>query len=146
MKGKILFCSYDESFKKDLSEYEIKLQIVRFTNKGIRNNFKHVPDLAPSLKLFEKTMYKWKKFIFTKSEKEFMRSGKTQTWFDLYEKEFYFEKENDKKFQIAYNRLKYYLDKGINIIAMCYCEDFNKCHRKLLAYKLEKEGYTVILE
>lgn len=145
-KGTILFTSYNNVEELDISDYSIKLQIVRFTKKGIKHGFKHIPDLAPSEKLFQKAMYSWQKLKYTKDELEYMRHGKTGTWFDLYERDFYEEKKKDKKFKVAYDRLKYYLDRGVNIIAICYCEDFHKCHRFLIAKMLKDEGYTVILE
>lgn len=145
MKGKILFTSYDSIPNLDLTDYEIKLQIVRFTSKGIREGFAHIPHLSPSENLFKKTMYKWKKLKFTQEEKDKMFNGKTGTWFDLYEEEFIKETKSRADFKIGYERLKYYLDNGTNIVAICYCEDKNKCHRSIIAKMLIDEGYNVIL-
>lgn len=146
MKGEIVFTSFDDVENLDLDNYDIKLQIVRYTSKGLRKGFVHVPHLSPSEKLFKKTMYSWKKLKFTKEEKEQMANGKTGTWFDLYEDEFIKETKMRRDFNIGYNRLKYYLDNGKNIIAVCYCDDKNKCHRSILAKMLIDEGYKVTLK
>lgn len=146
LKGTILFTSYDSIDNLDLSDYEIKLQIVRFTSKGIKEGFTHVPHLSPSENLFRKTMYGWKKLKFTQKEKEKMINGKTGTWFDLYEEEFIRETKSRVDFKIGYDRLKYYLDNGKNIVAICYCDDKNKCHRSIIAQMLKNEGYNVILK
>lgn len=146
LKGTIMFTSYDNIDNLDISKYDIKLQIVRFSKKGLKAGFKHIPSLAPSNKLFQRAMYRWQKLKYTKKELEYMKTGKTRTWFDLYERDFYQEKKADREFKIAYDRLKYYLDNGINIIAICYCTDFRKCHRSLIAMMLKNEGYCVILE
>ena len=145
MKGEILFTSFDGVENLALDNYDIKLQIVRYTSKGLRKGFIHVPHLSPSEELFKKTMYSWKKLKFTKEERELMANGKTGTWFDLYEDEFTKETKMRRDFNIGYNRLKYYLDNGKNIVAICYCGDKNKCHRSILAKMLMDEGYKVTL-
>lgn len=146
MKGHILFTSYEEIDNEDLSNYEIKLQIIRSINKGLKKDFQHKPALSPSLALLNKTMYKWKKLIFNNEERQLLRIGKTKTWFDLYEIAFLKEKRVDTEFINALNQVKKDLDLGKNIVAICYCEDFDKCHRKLIAKMLSNEGYTVILK
>lgn len=146
MRGKILFTSFDDVENIDLDDYEIKVQIVRHINKGLRRDFIHVPHLSPSEPLFNKAMYKWKKLKFTSVEKEEMANGKTGTWFDLYEKDFIYEANNRRDFQAGYKRLKYYLDNGKNIVAICYCDDKNRCHRSIIAKMLIDEGYDVVLK
>ena len=146
MKGTILFTSFTSVDDLDLSNYQVKLQIVRYTSKGLKTDFVHVPHLSPSESLFKKTMYSWKKLKFTKEEREKMRSGKTGTWFDLYEEEFINETNKRQDFKLAYKRIKEHLDKGNNIIAICYCKDKNKCHRSILANMLIAEGYNVVLK
>lgn len=158
MSGKILFTSYDDALDMNLDEFEIKLQIVRFTGKGLLRGFVQVPQLSPSERLFKQTMYKWKKLNFTKEEINFLRKGKTGTWFDLYEIAFlkemgfyndfndldYIKKTNKRNDLVkAYERIKEHLDNGKNIIAICYCENFNRCHRYIIGNELIKEGYKV---
>lgn len=145
-KGTILFTSYNSVDDLDLSDYSVKLQIVRYTTKGIRAGFTHVPHLSPSEELFKKTMYGWKKLKFSQLEREKMYNGKTGTWYDLYEEDFIKETKTRVDFKIGYNRLKYYLDNGQNIVAICYCEDKNRCHRSIIAKMLIDEGYNVILK
>lgn len=143
-KGKILFTSFYELDDMDLSEYEKKLHITLYINKGKRIDFTHVPGLAPSESLFRKAIYGWQKLKFTKEEKEKLYGNKTGTWFDLYE-EIFIKETNRRQFKIAYNRLKELLDIGVNIIAVCYCKNHRYCHRSILAEMLKKEGYNVIL-
>ena len=146
MKGKILFTSKNDADCINLDEYDIKLQIVRYINKGLKKDFIHVEQLSPSEELFSRTMYKWKKLIFTQKEKDYMfNKGLTHSWWDLYEYKFNKEIDEEVAFIKAYNRLKEHLDNGKSIIAICYCEDFRRCHRRLIAERLIKEGYEVIL-
>ena len=51
--------------------------------------------------------------------------------------------ENDKIFKKNYIRLKELLLQGKNIVAVCYCENYKKCHRYLIAQKLINEGFIV---
>lgn len=143
-KGKILFTSFYDLDETDISEYEKKLHITLYTNKGKKVDFIHVPGLAPSESLFKNAMYRWQKLRFSKEEKEKLYNGKTGTWFDLYE-EVFIKETNRKNFKIAYNRLKELLDQGVNIVAVCYCRDYRFCHRSILAKMLKDEGYEVIL-
>lgn len=144
-KGTILFTSYNNVDDIDLTDYTIRLQIVRFTSKGIRKGFKHIPHLSPSESLFKKTMYSWKKLKFSELELKKMSNGRTGTWFDLYQDVFIEEAKIRTDFKIGYKRLKYYLNNGRNIVAICYCDDKNKCHRSIIAKMLKDEGYDVIL-
>ena len=144
IKGKILFTSFEDARKtiKDNEEFDIKLHITRHKNKGMLKDFIHVPQLAPSTELFNKTMYKWKKLKFTAKEKETMKNGKTGTWLDLYVPEFNNEMNTREDFIKCYNRIKELLNDNKNIIAICYCEDKNRCHRKIISDRLSLEGFN----
>lgn len=142
-KGNILFASFDDVEEIDLTEYQVKLQIVRFRTKGLRAGFTHVPELAPSEQLFKKAMYKWKKLIFTKREKEIMSNGETGTWFDIYKIEFLNEMKERNDLKRCYKRLKEVLDSGQNIICICYCDNAKRCHRYIIAEELKKDGYNI---
>lgn len=143
--GEILFTSFESLETMDISKYDIKLQITLYTNKGLYSDFIQVPQLAPSKELFAKTMYRWKKVRFTKDEWKYMSEGTTGTWFDLYTRDFLYETSKRCDFKKAYNRLKEHLNNGKNIIAICYCSDYNYCHRSIIANMLIKDGYKVIL-
>ena len=136
MQGKILFCSIDEALEINLDEFEIKLQITRYTNKAHLSSFIHLPHLSPSKALLNKTNHSWKKCKFTEEEKEKMKNGKTHTWWDLYENEFLKEIEMRNDFKRAYERLKERMEEGKNIICVCYCSDMNRCHRKIIGEML----------
>lgn len=142
MQGSIDFVSFDDLDNLDLNKYDIKLHITLHTNKGIREGFIHCPQLAPSKALFNQTMYKWKKFKFGKNELKFLESGKTRTWFDLYEIAFNHEIENRVDMIKAINKLEYHLKSGKRILACCYCIDKFKCHRILLHSNLLSKGYN----
>lgn len=146
MKGTILFCSTEDVFYEDLNNFPIKLQITHYTGKGLLTNFIHAPGLAPSKELLDETNNKWKKLIFTESQKEKMSKGKTGTWWDLYTELFQLEMTMRYDFILNYLRLKEHLDNGNNIICCCYCKEPDKCHRSLIAIALKKEGYNVILK
>lgn len=146
MKGKILFCSTEDVFNYNLDEYPIKIQITRYTKKGLLTGFIHAPGLSPSEDLLNKTNNKWKKLIFTDFEKEKMKKGATGTWWDLYKEIFSLEMNMRYDFILNYLRLKEHLDNGNNIIACCYCKEPNKCHRSLIANALKQDGYDVILK
>lgn len=145
MKGKILFCSTLDVFEQNLDEYQVKLQITRYTKKGILSGFIHAPGLSPNQDLLNTTNNKWKKLIFTDVEKQKMAKGKAGTWWDLYCEQFYLQMEMDITFILNYQRLKEHLDNGNNIIACCYCKEPDKCHRSLIANSLKNEGYNVTL-
>ena len=143
MKGKILFCSFNQCFEEDLSTFDIKLQITRYTNKGLLVDFIHAPGLSPSEELLNKTNNRWKKLKFQDYELAKMKNG---TWWNLYTEEFYLEMSMRPDFIYNYERLKEHLNNGKNIICCCFCEDYDKCHRSLIAKQLIKEGYNVELK
>lgn len=145
-KGEVLFTSYESLTPELISNYDIKLHITRDVNKGIRRDFIHVPQLSPSRELRNKAIYKWKKLKFTNKEIEFLKNSPTGTWFDLYEPEFQKQMNTDLDFQKCFNRIKEHLDNGKKIIAVCYCVDKYKCHRKIIHEQLIKEGYNSILQ
>ena len=144
--GKIYFTSFEDAknILKEDNDFDIKLHITRHKNKGLLTDFIHVPQLSPSNELFNKTMYRWKKLKFTEKEQEIIKSGETGTWLDLYIPEFNNEMDNREDFIKCYNRIKEHLNNGKNIIAVCYCEDKDKCHRKIISDKLVSEGYNSI--
>lgn len=145
MRGHIRFMCFYDLTSEITSEYELKLHITRDINQGIRRGFIHSPQLSPTTKLRNTAIYKWKKLIFTHQELDIMKNGKTGTWFDLYTIEFEKEMQNRSDFIKAYNRLKFHLDNGVNILAVCYCKDLYKCHTSLIHNRLIADGYKSIL-
>lgn len=143
MKGYVQLTCKNRAGEYDLDKFDIKLQIVLSIKKGLRTGFIHVPQLAPSEKLYNVTMYKWKKLKFTKKEKEIMSVGETGTWWDLYKERFIKEANELNNFKRAYKRLREHLDSGRNIILICYCDDVLRCHRSIVGDMLVMEGYEV---
>lgn len=82
-------------------------------------------NLAPSFELFNK---------IESFKKEFGGD-----WFSHYSKLFNNELETDEK-QFGINEVKSALESGMDIVLVCYCSDYNKCHRKLVADYLKKLG------
>lgn len=145
MSGQITFMKFSDLSNEIIDNYDLKLHITRTTNKGIYKGFIHVPQLSPSEQLRNTAIYRWKKLKFNKSELNIMKDGKSGTWFDIYEIEFKKEMNQRNDFIKAYNRLKFHLDNGVNILAVCYCNDPLKCHKSLIHDKLVSEGYPSIL-
>ena len=143
MAGKIVFSSYERVDELDLSDYQYKLQIVRYPTKGIKPDFMHFPALAPSEDLFNRTKRRWKQLKFTKEEKSFMATGKTGTWFDLYEVSFIHEKKRDLAFMGAFHQILNSVQHGDSFLIICYCENHERCHRKVVADMFEEAGVTV---
>lgn len=146
MSAHILFIRYNNLNQSIIDNYDLKLHITRTTNKGIYKGFIHVPQLAPSTTLRNNAIYKWKKLKFNKEEEHIMKNGKTGTWFDIYEIHFQHEMNTRTDFIKAYTRLKYHLDHGKSILAVCYCDNAYRCHRSLIHNKLLEDGYNSILQ
>lgn len=82
-------------------------------------------NLAPSFELFNK---------IESFKKEFGGD-----WFSHYSKLFNNELETDEK-QFGINEVKSALESGMDTVLVCYCSDYNKCHRKLVADYFKKLG------
>lgn len=147
-KGYVQLACFEDIDDYEMDLFDIKLQIVLSTKKGllIGKGFIHVPQLAPSEKLFNDAIYKWKKLKFTKKEKEEMIKGNTHTWWDLFEQRFIKESNERIDFKRAYKRLREHLDSGKNIILVCYCDNVKHCHRSIEGEMLVRDGYKVIFE
>lgn len=143
MKGEVVFTSYSKAGELDLSKFDYRLQIVRYTTKGLKAHFHHFPAFSPSERLFNKTKRHWKRLKFTAKEKEIMAKGKTGTWFDLYEIHFVQEKAQDKLFQEGLQALIQEINQGKNFLMICYCEDLDRCHRKVVADIFKEAGVPV---
>lgn len=111
---------------KNIPENALKLIITRFPPKYLNlNEYPNtyiVKQLAPSIQLL--TQYK-----------------KNNDW-NWYVKEFQLEMQTRKDMIKAINRLKEILDDEEDVYLICYEKDYTKCHRNLIARKLQQEGYN----
>lgn len=125
MKGKITVCSV-----KDLKYYKSNFNVMatRFMAKEI-NDVYHMPDLGPTIPLFN--------LLKSTKDKE-----------ERYELLEIFRKETEKEeYSNILNTILKYVDKGLNVTIMCYCppNEWDICHRRILAEEIEKLGYGVNL-
>jgi uncharacterized protein YeaO (DUF488 family) len=136
-----------ESKKIVVDNNTLRFLIVRKPVSGIPEGFIHVPQLSPSLPLFEQTQI-WKKGIFKEKDIAYLHSiQKTKTdpeayWF-LYEKEFKKELVTRPDMLRAIKRLEERLNKGVEIYAFCYCKNVCRCHRGLLGEHMQDKGFEV---
>ena len=146
-KGYLQLCSVSGLKDIDMSLFPKKLLIVRSVGKAtglIENHgFVHVPQLSPSEQLFNKYCFKWKKNIFTEEEERIVIQGKTNSWWDLYVPLFMEEMDTRSEFIACLNRIMVLLDQGVNVLIVCFCADYSRCHRGLVGYKVSKRGYDV---
>lgn len=147
MKGYLQLCSVSKLVELDLNQFPKKLLIVRSVGKaqGLIDNhgFVHVPQLSPSEQLFRTYYSKWSKSIFTEIEKQTMATGTTHSWWDLYAPRFMEEMSTRSDLQACINRTMELLDQGYNVLMVCFCPNYNRCHRGLIGYYLNKRGYEV---
>lgn len=103
-----------------LRNLKIESEIWQITRAGtLIPNSTLVRGLAPSSQLFEKFLREWKELP-------------NKTWWQEYESLFLEELKSEEKLDCLreiYRRLK----NGTNIALVCFCKDYNYCHRKLVA-------------
>jgi hypothetical protein len=144
----MLYLAYlGEAKKLSFNEMDLKLLIVRKPVSGIPEGFIHVPQLSPSLTLFDKAP-RWKKGMFQEKEEAYLRSiGITENtldaWWFLYEKEFKRELEERPDMVRAIERLGKRLEQGEEIYVFCYCKNLCRCHRRLVGEHMQEKGYEV---
>lgn len=143
-KGYLFVCSKDDAeHYLATNHFDIKLHIVRSRKKGVPDGFLHVPELAPSEKLFNKTLNRWKKNKFTSDDLFYLKSINSSDWFNLYRRDYLLQIQKDKNMNRYLKRVQQRLDEGKNIIMTCYCLNPDRCHRTLLAKHFESLGYKV---
>lgn len=146
-KGHVLLASLSSLKDTRIDNYDLKLFIVRSPGKAMnslkRYDFIHVPQLSPSLELFKTYQNRWLNNDFTEAEKEYMDKGNTHTWWDLYMKQFKYEMTHRHDLQLALKTLIKRLNEGKDIILVCFCPNFARCHRGLIGYYLNSLGYDV---
>jgi uncharacterized protein YeaO (DUF488 family) len=102
-----------------LRKLDVEVEIWQITRAGIEiPNSMLVRNLAPSPELFEKYNTKW-------------RNESPSTWWSDYKKQFLDELQTEEKLvclRQIYQRLK----SGKNIVLVCFCKNYNYCHRRLV--------------
>lgn len=136
-----------EAKKLNLPSDIVRFLIVRKPVSGIPAGFIHVPQLSPSLPLFEQTQI-WKKGIFTIEDKAFLDSSNISSedpfaYWSLYEKSFKQEMLNRPDMVRALKRLGERLNNHEEIYAFCYCKDVCRCHRGLIGQHMRERGFEV---
>lgn len=121
--GTLKTCSLSEVKNIDLTQYEVKLFIVRHPGKVMQSlsekGFVHVPELAPSKELLQKSM---------KDRKI------SPHWKKTLEEGYISELTDSLKF---IDRIEEHLLNGRNVLLCCYCKEETDCHRFLLKNILE---------
>ena len=105
----------------NLPEQCVKLLITRKMLKNM-DGINWVLSLAPSKKLF----WDYKNDIIS--------------W-EQYEKRYKNELKDNYKTLL---KIKTFVDNDVNIALICYCDDYNYCHRRLIGERLEKMGLKVV--
>lgn len=124
-KGIINICSL-----QDMKNYKTEFNVMatRFMSNKISDVY-HIPDLGPSIQLFNLLKS-------TKNKKE------------RYELLEVFRKETQSSsYRNILNTILKYVNLGVNVTIMCYCprNEWDICHRRILAEEIEKLGYSVNL-
>lgn len=114
-----------------LRNLKIESEIWQITRAGtLIPNSTLVRGLSPSSELFERFLNEWKDLP-------------NKTWWQEYESRFLEELKSEEKLDCLreiYRRLK----NGTNIVLVCFCKDYNFCHRKLVAEFFKQ--YDIISE
>ena len=123
--GKAVTCSFKQSKSYNADE---KWLITR--GKKDLPGYKRVPELAPSEELFNKYINHWK--------------GKPgHIWWSKYKSEFMKQfKKPQFLIQLAllYEKVQ---NQNKNILLVCFCENVEYCHRKLIGFFLLEKGLKV---
>ena len=73
-----------------------------------------------------------------------MQNKNNPNWWRLYEQAFKEElKMSDK--QVGLDIVKGFVEEGFNVNLICYCGDYKRCHRSLVADELRHRGIEVRL-
>lgn len=135
-----------EAKKIDHLDQLKKYLIVRKPVHGIPRGFIHVPELSPSLSLFEQAQL-WKQNIFTKEELEKLpnqiASSKKEVWWSLYVDRFKKELVERSDMVLALRNLSKELSAGEDVWLFCYCKDVHYCHRGLIGEYGKTLGWMV---
>jgi|GEM_PF-408192 len=102
-----------------LRRLDVDAELWQITRSGIEiPNAIFVRSLSPSPDLFNTFLTEWKHLP-------------PQVWWPEYEKRFLEELQSQEKFnylRLIYRKLLH----GVNIVLICFCKDYNFCHRRLV--------------
>lgn len=73
-----------------------------------------------------------------------MQNKNNPNWWELYKRSFLEELTTAEK-QMGLDIVKGFVDEGFNVNLVCYCSDYTKCHRSLVADELRSRGIEVRL-
>lgn len=127
MTGK-LYTAKPNSLKNHLSyirqENVVVLLITRFGFDF--NDATRYKQLAPSEELFSKI--------------ELFKDKYGESWFDYY-KELFLKELNEEDKKQGIDEISRALDSDLDVVLVCYCGDYNKCHRSLVSEHMKSLGY-----
>lgn len=145
MKGYLQTCSL-RNLKLYQDNFDLKLFIVRAPGKIDCNKYGliHVPELSPSPALYSDYM-RWKAGKFTSDELKLINNDPSLSFKRLFKPIFISEMNTRTDLIVNINRIKELLSQGKNILLICFCGDYEECHRSLIADNVSKAGYEVKL-
>lgn len=112
-----------------LIEDEENTVVINVARKPVFGINKQYIELAPSKELFD-----W-----------FQKNKKKKDWFKDYKLMYKNQIQNDKQALESMRQIKHdYLDKGIDVMLVCFCRDVMQCHRSILGESYEAVGIEVI--
>lgn len=112
-----------------LIEDEENTVVINVARKPVFGINKHYLELAPSKVLFD-----W-----------YQKNKKKDGWFVEYKKRYKKQIQYDEQALASMRQIKHdYLDKGINVMFVCFCRDVHQCHRSILGEAYEAVGIEVI--
>lgn len=110
-------------------EDEDNTVVINIARKPIFGINKHYLELAPSKVLFD-----W--YLKNKTKKD---------WFIEYKRMYKKQIQYDQQALASMRQIKHdYLDKGINVMLVCFCRDVNLCHRSIIGEAYGAIGIEVI--
>lgn len=126
-KGKLYLANrYTYELLIEDEENTVVINIARKPIFGINKQYK---ELAPSQELFD-----W-----------FQKNKKKDNWFIFYKKEYKRQIQNNERALASMREIKHeYLDKGKDVMLICFCRDSHKCHRAILGEAYAAIGIEVI--
>lgn len=123
MAGK-LYLANIYTYSKEVPENCICINVARKNKEGLNQ----IIELAPSNALFG-----W-----------YINNKTNEDWFKTYKKRY---KEEIQSNEVALEKMRYIkslLDSGKDVALLCYCRDYNKCHRSILGEAFKAIKYEII--